>query len=316
VAACPCRTTRRAIIGLMGFPFARVFCLRDMEDRRGMRPAIGGRRCIGVGRVNIRLALASDKRHDPNAVLTAPDAAAECLPSVEREYVLARFDIGFRDTLGHKAFKDRGIVQHALAGASVCQRFGLHFSFSHDDCSERLHDAPASDGMRHSMFASAGTVYLTHTRLLEYARKRWPIPTDNAVAAAHVRTHFFAKEHRQIERDNAGSRLWWIAHLCRRVKGLELRDSLNVLLYRADVRASIIERPTVSQSANLFSAVIEKLRQSFEGKKKLFERASFRRLMREINSVGGAQLLDAMSEEQIGELIDVLVTQKLGLSEL
>jgi Family of unknown function (DUF6339) len=158
--------------------------------------------------------------------------------------------------------------------------------------------------------------YLTHTHLLEYARKRWPIPTDNAVAVAHVRTHFFAKEHRQIERDNAGSRLWWMAHLCRRVEGLELRDSLNVLLYRADVRASIIERPTVSQSANLFSAVIGKLLQSFEAKKKLFERATFRRLMREINSVGGAQLLDAMAEEQIGELIDVIVAQKLGLSEL
>jgi hypothetical protein len=159
-------------------------------------------------------------------------------------------------------------------------------------------------------------VYLTHTHLLEYARRRWPIPADNAVAVPHVRTHFFAKEQRQIERDNAVSRLWWMAHLCHRVKGLELRESLNVFLYRTDVRASIIERPTVSQSANLFSAVIEKLRQSFEGKKKLFERASFRRLMREINSVGGAQLLDAMSEEQIGELIDSIVRQKLGLNEL
>lgn len=38
--------------------------------------------------------------------------------------------------------------------------------------------------------------------------------------------------------------------------------------------------------------------------------------MREINSVGGAQLLDAMAEKQIGELIDGIVTQKLGLSEL
>lgn len=38
--------------------------------------------------------------------------------------------------------------------------------------------------------------------------------------------------------------------------------------------------------------------------------------MREINSVGGAQLLDAMTEKQIGELIDGIVTQKLSLSEL
>ena len=159
-------------------------------------------------------------------------------------------------------------------------------------------------------------VYLTHTLLLDYARKRWPIPTDEATAVAHIRTHFFAKDHRKIERDNAGSRLWWMAHLCHRVEGIELADSLNVFLYRADVRASIIERPTVSQSVNLFGAVLQKLRASYDGHKNLFERSIFRQLMQEINSIGGAQLLDSMSEKQIGELIDNIVQQKLGLSEL
>jgi hypothetical protein len=159
-------------------------------------------------------------------------------------------------------------------------------------------------------------VYMTHTFLLDYARKRWPIPADDAVAITQVRKHYFAKEPRQIERDNAGSRLWWMAHLCRRVNGLELADSLNVLLYRTDVRASVIERPTVSQNPNLFSALIRKLQQSYVGQQKLFERTLFRRLMQEINSVGGAQLLEAMSEEQITELVDTIVGRKLGLGEL
>jgi hypothetical protein len=159
-------------------------------------------------------------------------------------------------------------------------------------------------------------VYLTHTFMLEYARKRWPIPPDAPAAIGHVRRHFFAREQRQIERDNAVSRLWWMAHLCGRVRGLQLSDSLRVFLYRTDVRASIIERPTVSQNLNLFSTIIRKLQDSYVGHKRLFERTTFRRLMQEINSVGGVQLLDAMTEAQIGNIIDGILHRQIGLSEL
>src|SRR4051812_22794079 len=31
-------------------------------------------------------------------------------------------------------------------------------------------------------------VYLTHTFLLDYARKRWPIPTEDVEAVEHIRT--------------------------------------------------------------------------------------------------------------------------------
>jgi hypothetical protein len=158
--------------------------------------------------------------------------------------------------------------------------------------------------------------YLTHTFMLEYARKRWPIPPDAATAVGHVRAHFFAREQRQIERDNAASRLWWMAHLCGRVKGLRLSDSLRVFLYRTDVRASIIERPTVSQNLNLFSMIIRRLQDSYVGHKRLFERNTFRKLMQEINSIGGAQLLDAMTEEEIGDIIDSILRREIGLSEL
>jgi len=158
--------------------------------------------------------------------------------------------------------------------------------------------------------------YLTHTHVLGYARKRWPLPEDPATAVDHVRAHFFAKEQRQIERDNAASRLWWMAHLCGRVRGLELADALKVFLYRTDVRASIIERPTVSQNLNLFSVIVRRLRDSYQGQKRLFERNTFRRLMQEINSIGGVQLLDAMSEAQIADIIDNIVHRQIGLSEL
>ena len=101
--------------------------------------------------------------------------------------------------------------------------------------------------------------YITHTYMLEYARKRWPIPPDSDAAVGHIRAHFFAREQRQIERDNAASRLWWMAHLCERVNQMQLSDALKVFLHRTDVRASIIERPSVSQNVNLFSTIIRHL---------------------------------------------------------
>jgi len=42
-------------------------------------------------------------------------------------------------------------------------------------------------------------------------RARWPIPTDDKQAVSHIAKHFFARDKRQVERDNVGSRLWWMA---------------------------------------------------------------------------------------------------------
>lgn len=155
--------------------------------------------------------------------------------------------------------------------------------------------------------------YLTHTWLLDYTRKRWPIPDDDEAAVSHIRQHFFGKDKRAIERDNAVSRLWWMAFLCQRVPQLSMSEALQVLLYRSDVRANIIERPTASQSIIVFSAIIKKLHASYSGQKKLFDRAVFRPFMVRINSIGGIKLLDCMSEQQMTELIDRVVETDLEL---
>lgn len=158
--------------------------------------------------------------------------------------------------------------------------------------------------------------YLTHTILLEYSRKRWPIPDDDEAAIIYVQNHFFGKEKRQIERDNAISRLWWISHLCSRVPSIKLETGLQAFLFRADVRASIIERPTTSQSLPLFTTLIKKLAQSFEGSKALFEREVFRKMMREINSVGGSRLLDCLDLPQVELVLDGIIKDKLQLKSI
>jgi len=147
-------------------------------------------------------------------------------------------------------------------------------------------------------------IYLTHTFLLEYSRNRWPIPENDQDAITHIRKHFFAAGTRGIERDNAASRLWWMAALCSRVEGLTLKEALTSFLHQYDVRANIVERPTTSQSIPIFSAVLKKLDASYKADKKLFEREKFRAVMKELNLQGGVKLLCALEEDKIGEIVD------------
>jgi hypothetical protein len=159
-------------------------------------------------------------------------------------------------------------------------------------------------------------VYMTHTALLEYTRARWPIPADDEKAVTHIRRHFFAQTNRQIERDNAASRLWWMAHLCHRVPGLDFAAALQAFLFRSDVRANIVERPTVAQSVNVFSIILSVLMVSYEKKQSLFDRHVFRKFMMEINSVGGFKLLDCLPANELDSLVKSIVAEKLSLAEL
>lgn len=145
---------------------------------------------------------------------------------------------------------------------------------------------------------------LCHIELLEYARTRWPIPANDEKAVTHIRKHFFAKGARGIERDNAVSRLWWMATICSKVKGLSLERSLTAFLYQSDVRANIVERPTTSQNEALLSSVVNKLYESYNGDKALYEREKFRTVMKNLNLEGGVRLLEVLGNKELSKLVD------------
>lgn len=146
--------------------------------------------------------------------------------------------------------------------------------------------------------------FLTHSLLLDYTRKRWPIPEDDEAAIKHIRSHFFCVGQRGIERDNAASRLWWQASLCKRVKNLSLKESLEVFLYKSDVRANIVERPSTSQNVIVFTSVINKLHESLMNDKLLFERSTFRKFMKQLNLAGGVTLIPALDQNQVNGIIE------------
>lgn len=152
-------------------------------------------------------------------------------------------------------------------------------------------------------------VYLSHTLLLSYARTRWPIPADNEAAIKHIKTHFFCIGARGIERDNAASRLWWQASICRRVDGISFEEALTCFLHKSDVRANIVERPTTSQNVHVFSTVIRKLHESYKSDKQLFERERFRSIMEELNLIGGVKLLATLPETSIALILEKCIAK-------
>jgi len=150
-------------------------------------------------------------------------------------------------------------------------------------------------------------IYLTHVNLVNYTRNRWPIPEEDEKAVNHIRTHFFVNGVRGIERDNAASRLWWMAYISSRCQTLSLKDALQCLLFRTDVRANIIERPTTAQNPLLLSAILTKLNESYHGDQGLFERDKFRDFMIELNLLGGVKLLDSLDKYTIDKIVASLV---------
>ena len=152
-------------------------------------------------------------------------------------------------------------------------------------------------------------IYLSHSHLLRYARSRWPIPDEDGPAVKHVVTHFFCQGARGIERDNAASRLWWMAALCNRIKGMPLEQALTCFLHQSDVRANIVERPTTSQSVPIFSAVLLKLNESYISDKSMFDRDRFRVIMKGLNLRAGVKLIGALPESAIMTILEECIAQ-------
>lgn len=150
-------------------------------------------------------------------------------------------------------------------------------------------------------------VYLCHCVCPNYVSQRWlkDRPSDNLTAIGKVRAHFFCKDNRALIRDNGLSRLWWLGKIACDVAPDDPSEFLEILLYRQDVRSSLIERPFVSRNRRLLKVIYEEMRGHWysDHRKRLFERKIFRHWMRALNRRGGVCLLDAIPDQALSDLV-------------
>ena len=154
--------------------------------------------------------------------------------------------------------------------------------------------------------------YLSHFDLRHYVAKRWPLPDDKKVQ--HISAHYFVVGQRGLLRDNAIARLWWMGHIAARSsKFSNPEKALDILLFRSDVRANLLER-SLGMNPEIFDAVVCRLQQDYTAAKKLaaekksvkntiFDRSRFRNLMKDLNRIGGYRMLDALDFGQLQEEI-------------
>lgn len=151
-------------------------------------------------------------------------------------------------------------------------------------------------------------VWFTHGPCLQYSRERWiDKHAPKAKIISTIKDHFFATGARGFERNNAIACLWWWAEIVSKYPHATLRDALEVFLHQTDVRASIIERPTSSQSAfpSIMNILIEKYRS--EDRFIFFKREKgntsiYRRWLGEINRHGGIKFYEALPEQEVTNL--------------
>ena len=159
--------------------------------------------------------------------------------------------------------------------------------------------------------------YATHQIELakKYTAERWnKIPSNDDKAIKYVQSHYFVSGVRGLIRDNAVSRLWWMGHIASRCQEYDLEKTLDILLRDSDVRASLLERSSMSMSNKIFSGVVRVLGKSLDERSTddkaedktpdIYERKNFRTLMKMLNRRGGRIMLNALNAQQLDDILD------------
>lgn len=148
-------------------------------------------------------------------------------------------------------------------------------------------------------------LHLTHCELWDYARARWPLPDEKEKRQAQIQLHYLVPKNRGLIRNNAIARLWWmgfVAERCRFDKTMDQKKALRILLHKSDVRANLLERPSLAASEEIFNGVMKMLSESYDGKQELFERDKFRTIMKMLNRSGGRRMLNVLGTDEVYKL--------------
>jgi len=159
--------------------------------------------------------------------------------------------------------------------------------------------------------------YLSHTYLFEYVKERWPIKEEwtREQKLHHIRTHYFVLNKsydREIERDNAVSRLWWTAFIAKKMPKIEFSEAINMLFRDLDVLSSMFGRPSLSTNKNLLFSVMNRMNESQNNDRALIKNRIYRNFFKDINIFGGSRIIPAMSDYNLDKALDGMQQKIIG----
>ena len=137
---------------------------------------------------------------------------------------------------------------------------------------------------------------LAHIECIEYSRDRWLKGKKEEELVPQIKLHFFAKNKRGRTHNNAISRLWWNAYIAKLANPENIEDSLNIILQKADIRQSIIERVPIISRPKIAGATIR----AFTKYPWLIQNEqNWRDFITAVNKYGGGILFEAMNDDEI-----------------
>ena len=146
-----------------------------------------------------------------------------------------------------------------------------------------------------------------------YALKRWNL--ENARSDVnHVQNHWFAKTARNRMRDNAIGRLWWMAHIAKRVSSASFDEVLENLFFNSDYRSSLLERNSSANAINVVTSILSISQKAF-GEGIEFKRENFRNFMKRVDFIGKRTSLPSLSLEELEKVLTPIYAEAYEVSE-
>ncbi len=148
-------------------------------------------------------------------------------------------------------------------------------------------------------------VYLCHTGCANYVRDRWlgSRQSDGQNSSGKVLDHFFAEDIRGLMRKNGVSRLWWLGRLANLTFPENPATFLRAVLEYQDVRAAVVERPTLSRNPKVARCIVEVMLEHSGPNNSLLQRSNCRSWMQALNHINRSTLFDALSPEQLKDIM-------------
>jgi len=141
---------------------------------------------------------------------------------------------------------------------------------------------------------------LAHIECLDFSRKRWFRAPSKEAGIAAINAHFFASTQTSIRDDHAVARLWWNAYIAHLAMPEDHERALSVMLSKADIRSNLIERPRTISMPPLAAGI---LRAMLSDPRITQTEDSFRAFMKTLNRLGGGELFEVMTTENIDAFI-------------
>ena len=160
-------------------------------------------------------------------------------------------------------------------------------------------------------------VSLCFNQFNDYVNARWPVKDQTATGASQkslssaLLSHRFTGTTRTRWRDNAISRLWWMAYYADSFEDLDSSSTLNILCLDSDLVASFLGRPWTANNRIVAKCLINELHAKYSIRDSPpFSRFKFRETLKEIDLRSGRLLLGSLNESKIITLVSEIFSSK------